>query len=380
MWRSVFLHEFPDTNILHFQALTGHPTPVPLDLTPTSSLPLQRIKAVWITPGRGFKYVLENNLDQVIGVSGRVRVRFPFPGGSDNPFPIMELGDQVKFNILQKPLEVNPRVAATTPAGTALLRIGQTELELGTVDLLPMPPFWFTELRFDWHTSGPTRLLQNGKMVGYHNAVEPGLWFDIPSVTFGMPDLPSATEPGYAISRVFVRVLRRPDPLSDFSKLLPAIPFPDEERFELCQLLPIKNLLAMTDRVREFMSLIHRDFSQPWTADSGPAEGPLQPEGLAAHERAKESVVVLAKMMRSGDFSTANAFLDPFEALLRILHDAQPVEFTSLVNELTNIPVVPEECSSVAQEMLEKNKEMLGPIVDVLSQASDRLRDVAGGS
>jgi hypothetical protein len=107
-----------------------------------------------------------------------------------------------------------------------LLRIGQTELELGTVDLLPMPPFWFTELRFDWHTSGPTRLLQNGKMVGYHNAVEPGLWFDVPSVTFGMPDLPSATEPGYAISRVFVR-LETARPTSDFPAAA-NIPFPDE--------------------------------------------------------------------------------------------------------------------------------------------------------
>jgi hypothetical protein len=379
MWRSVFLHEFPDTNILHFQALAGHPTDPSLDLTPRPSPPLQRIKAVGIVPGRGFRYLLEDTLDQVIGISGRVRVRFPFPGGSPHPIPIMQLGNQVEFQIFQKPLEINPGVAATAPLGTARLRIGQTVVELGTVNLLPMPPFWFTELRFDWHTSGPTRLLQDGKLVGYHNAVEPGIWFDIPDVRFGMPDLTPATEPGYSISRVFVHVLRRPDPPSDFSKLVPAIPFPDQERFELCQLLPINNLLAMTDRVREFMSLIHRNLSQPWTASSGPAEGPLQPEGIAAHELAKEAVVALTKMIRAGDFSTEGAFLEPFEGLLRVLHDAQPAEFTSLVDELTNISVVPEECSSVAQEILEKNKETLGPIVDMLSKANDRLRDVAGG-
>lgn len=128
------------------------------------------------------------------------------------------------------------------------------------------------------------------------------------------------------------------------------------------------------------MSLIHQNLSQPWTAGSGPAEGPLQAESIAAHQLAKEAVVALAKMIPTGDFSAEGAFLEPFEGLLRILHDAQSAEFTSLVAELTNISAVPEECSSVAQEMLEKNKEMLGPIVDVLSKANDRLRDVAGGS
>lgn len=126
MWRSVFLHEFPDTNILHFQALAGHPTGPSLDLTPRLSPPLQRIKAVRIVPGGGFWYLLDNTLDQVIGVSGRVRVRFPFPGGSGHPIPIRQLGDQVEFQILQKPLEIDPGVAATAPLGTARLRIGQT--------------------------------------------------------------------------------------------------------------------------------------------------------------------------------------------------------------------------------------------------------------
>lgn len=378
MWRSVFLHEFPDTNIRNFQALAGSPTPASLRLMPAPSPPL-RTNAVGITPGEGFEYILAQTLDQVIGISGRIRIRGLNLATEEALLPIMWLGDRVEFRILQKPLEPHPGIGVFVPFARAFLRIGQTEVELGTINTLPMPPFWFTEIRFDWHTSGQARLLQDGQLVGYQNAVAPSIHFDVASVVFGMPNVPLTLHAAYAIERVFVRVLRRPDPLSEFSKLLPAIPFADEEHHELCQLLPINNLLAMTDRMRQFMSLIQGDLSQPWTASSGPAEGPFRPEAITAHQLATQAVVALAKMMRNGDFSTDAPFLEPFEAFLRILHDARPAEFASLVNELIDVRVVPEECSPVAQKMLEENKEVLGPIVDVLSKATDRLRDIAGG-
>jgi hypothetical protein len=135
----------------------------------------------------------------------------------------------------------------------------------------------------------------------------------------------------------------------------------------------------MVDRLRQFMSLIHQKTSQPWTLTSGPAEGPFTPEAITAHELAVRAVVELTNMMRTGDFSTADAFLEPFEAFLRLLHDAAPDEFTALAEELLQTPQLPAECISASESVLEKNREALGPLVDVLSKASDRVRDIAGG-
>jgi hypothetical protein len=375
MWRSVFLHEFLDSNIRNFHALAGTPTPDSLTLVPSSSPPLQT-NAVHITSGRGFKYVLEEPLDQVIGVSGRVHIRVPFSDRSDHPILIMGLGDIVELKILQK-LKVREVVVISQ---TALLRIGQTEIELGTVYLPgPLVPPMYSEVKFYWHTSGQARLLYNGQLVGYHNAVARGAQFDVTNVVFGMPDAPPATNPGYDISRVFVRVLRRPDSLSDFSKLHPEIPFPDPGAFERCQLAANNNLLAMGDRLRQFMSLFHENSSQPWTITSGPAEGPFQPRSITAHEFATQAGIAFARMMRTGDFSASDAFLEPFEKFLRILHDALPEEFTSLAEELINTPAVPEECTELFQSIREENKETLGQLLDLLSKANDRAIHIAGG-
>jgi hypothetical protein len=351
MWRSIFLHEFLDSNIRNFKALAGTPTPASLTLTPTPSPPLQT-NTVAITPGRGFEYTLAEPLDQVIGISGRVSLRIPFSSGSDSPIPIMQVGDNAEFSILKKPPGANQGLGVFTQVGKALLRIGSTTVELGNVSLLPQPSF-FSELRFDWHTSGQARLLQDGQLVGYQNAVGPSVRLDVANVVFGIPNAPLETNPSYAIGRVFVRALRRPDSLLDFSKLHPEIPFPDPQAFERCQLPTINNLLAMGDRLRQFMSLFHQNFSQPWTAASGPVEGPFKSEAILAHKFATRAAIEFARMMRTGDFSAADTFLEPFEKFLRILHDAQPAEFTALAEELINTPAVPEECAALFQSIRE---------------------------
>ncbi len=378
MWRSIFLHEFLDSNIRNFQAIAGKPTPSSLTLTPIPSPPL-RTNAVGITPGRGFEYTLAQPLDQVIGISGRVRLRFPFQAGSDSPIPIMKVGEHAELNLLQKPLVAHSDFSAFAPLATVLLRIGSTNVGLGTVSLLPQPPSFFSELRFDWHTSGQARLLQDGRLVGYHNAVAPSVRLDVNNLVFGMPDVPLATKPNYAIGRVFVRVLRRLDALADFAKLLPTIPLSDPKLFEPCYLQAILHLLAMVDRLRQFMSLIHQKTSQPWTLASGPAEGPFRPEAIAAHDLATQAAIELTNMMRKGDFSTANAFLEPFEAFLRSLHDLAPEEFAVLAKDLAHAHQFPTDCALEAESILEKNRRVLGSLLDVLSKASDRLQDVAGG-
>jgi hypothetical protein len=370
MWRSIFLHEFLDTNIRNFQALPGTPTPDSLTLTPSPSPPL-RTNHLRINPGRGFTYSLAQFLDQVIGISGRVRLTLP--GHTNTHVPVMRVGDMAEFRILPDPTTGNPHTGVPVKG---LLRIDQTEIELGTI-ILSMDTF--SDIKFVWHTSGQARLIQDGQVVAYQNAVAPGAQLGIAYIAFGIPGVPPAENIIYQIGRVFVRALRRPDSLSDFSKLYPKISFPDPRPIEECQLSTINNLLAMGDQLRQFMSLFHQNFSQPWTTASGPAEGPFKPEAVAAHELATHAALEFARMVRSGDFSTAHTFLEPFENFLRILHDAQPAEFTAFADQLISTLAIPEDCTALVQSILDKNKEMLEPLIDLLSKANDRARDIAGG-
>jgi hypothetical protein len=373
MWRSVFLHEFLDTNIRNFQALAGNPTPDSLMLTPAPSPPMPTY-AVHITPGRGFEYILDQPLDQVIGVSGTVRIKYPAEPRAHHPVSIMKIGDIVEF-----------RIGMASPVDPAMdffsrptyLRIGQFHTELGTLSL------WtdrFHEIRFDWHSSGQARLMQDGKLVGYQNAAAPGVQLNVGHIVLGKPaPEPGRPDPNYLIGKVLIRVLRRPDPLIEFSRLLPQVPFPDQRLFQLCHLQTIYRLLAMGDQLRQFMSLIHQKLSQPWSAGLGPAEGPFQQEAIEAHRLATQAVVDLVQMMRTGDFSKSHVFLESFEKFLRILHDVLPTEFTILAEELSQSPITPEECSQLFQTLREENMETLGPLLDVLSKANDRIKNIAGG-
>ena len=373
MWRSIFLHEFLDTNIRNFQALAGSPTPDSLMLTPIPSPPLPT-NAVHITPGRGFEYVLDQPLDQVIGVSGTVRIKYPAEPRAHHPASVMKIGDTVEFRIGFVSL-VDPAMGFFSRP--AFLGIGQFQTELGTLSLWPDR---FHEIRFDWHSSGQVHLMQDGKLVGYQNAAAPGVQLNVGHIVVGKPaPEPGRPDPNYMIGKVFVRVLRRPDSLADFSKLHPPIPFPHPEDFQRCQLATINTLMAMGDKLRQFMALFHQNYSQPWSSASGPAEGPFEPEAIAAHEFAIQAASQFARIVQTGDFSTADTFLEPFEKFLRILHDAQPAEFTALAEEIINTTAVSNECAELFQSIREKHKETLGPMVDLLAKANDRVRDIAGG-
>jgi hypothetical protein len=375
MWRSVFLHEFLDTDIRNYQALAGSPTPASLTLTPTSNRSL-RTNTVQITPGRGFEYSLAEPLDEVIGISGRLRLRYPIQTGI-NPVPIMRVGDMAEFTIrpFLDPL-FNPAEVAAPARG--FLRIGQTEIALGVIVFAHRR---FIDVRFDWHSSGQARLLQDGRLVGYQNAVASTAQLEVNKVVFGLPNAPiGARNPRYEIGRVFVRVLRRSDSPAAFSKLFPEVKVPGDSISETCYVRTTFSMLAIVDRLRQFMALANQKISQPWASASGPPEGPFTPEAIAAHELATKALVELVRMLRSGDFSTADGFLEPFEKFLRILHDALPDEFSALATEFSEPFELPDECEPVLEAVLSQHRETFMPLVDVLSEASNRLKDIAGGS
>jgi hypothetical protein len=371
MWRSVFLHEFIDHRITNFQALAGNPTPGSLTLTPSDAA-VPGVNAVRINPGAGFEYVLGTPLPQVIGISCRVRLLYPI-NPQPQMFPVIRLGAGAE--LLMWPL-THPLPDLTGTLSLARVWIGSGYKNLGNIVL---PARNFVEFRFDWHTSGQARILADGRLVAYHNAVSPGVSFAVDRVAFGMPNTqPPSAQPLYQIARVFVRVLQRPDALAHFSKLLPEVnPIPDQNR---CRMRVMSNILATVDRLRAFMAAFHQARSQPWSEQTGPAAGPFQPDATKAHTLAVAAVAELVRMLRTNDFAEPQRFLDPFTDFLRILYASQPQQFAALAADLDATKIVPDDCRAMFEAAVDESREALAPIIKLLTEASDRARRIAGGN
>ena len=370
MWRSVFLHEFIDHRIANFQALAGSPTPPSYTLDPSDQT-LPGTRSVAISPWAGFEHVLAELLPQVIGVSCRVRLMYPV-NPQPRMFSVIRLGAGAE--LLFWPVS-DPLPDGSGTLALARVWVGSGFRNLGNVVL---PAQRFVEFRFDWHTSGQARILADGRLVGYHNAVAPGAMFGVDRVAFGMPNVaPPSPQPLYHVARVFVRVLERPDALAHVSKLLPKTkPVPDYNR---CRLRILGNALGVVDRLRQFMALVHQDLSQPWSEQASPGSGPFQPQALEAHALAMAAVGELVRMLRTGDFTAPEGFLDPFAGFLRILRATRPQEFAALAAEFDAAKIVPDDCREALQPS-DEDRAAFAPIVELLTEASERVRQIAGGN
>lgn len=377
MWRSVLLHEFIDHRISNFQAVAGNATPDSFALTPSRD-PVAGINSVRITPGKGFEYVLAKPLQPVIGVSCRVRLSYPIILDEQGAFPqgilfsVMRLGSVTELQVVvNEPLPDDRGIIASVR-----ILVGSQFVNLGLVEI---PARTFTDLRFDWHTSGQARLSANGRLVGYNNAVAPGASFEIDRVMFGQLDTQSsASLPLYLVARVFVRALLRSDSLAMFSRLLPVVQIAGAD-MNRCRLRVLSNLLRLLDRLRGFMTTFHQITSQTWSQQEGPPDGPFRPEARQAHDLAVTAVLALSKMLCTGDFTKPDSFLEPFTEFLHILRAALPSQFDTLAAELGAADIVPDECKALFDSSLEQNRQALDPVITLLSAATERVRDISGG-
>jgi hypothetical protein len=85
-------------------------------------------------------------------------------------------------------------------------------------------------------------------------------------------------------------------------------------------------------------------------------------------------------MLRTGDFSKPESFLEPFTEFLRILRASQPAQFDALAAELFAADVIPKSCRKQLESELEENRAALDPIINLLSAATARVQDIIGGN
>lgn len=371
MWRSVFLHEFIDHRVSNFQALDGRATPASLALQPGPHA-IPGVNSLRMVAGTGFDYAFDEPMQRVIGISCRVRVKYDlnFP---THMFPVIRLGSG--FELLLWP-QSHPIPDLSGTLSLARVWVGNGFKNLGNILLSATH---FMDLRFDWHTSGQARILINGQLAAYHNAVAPGAVLPVDRVAFGLATVaPGSNNVVYHVSRVFVRVLERQDSFAHLSKFLPKVkPTPDYNR---CRLRITGNVLAIVDRLRQFMAAFHQSTSQVWTQQAGPASGPFQQQAIDAHALSTASVAELVRMLRTGDYSKPERFLDPFAAFLRILRAAQPAQFATLAAEIEAAEIVPDDCREALSASVGDQRDAFAPLIEIMTEAADRVRQVAGGN
>jgi hypothetical protein len=376
MWRSVFLHEFIDRRITNFQAVPGTLTAPSFTLAPSPAI-VAGTNSVEVTRGKGLEYILAEPLRDVIGVSCRLRVAYPIPNeglGHMQGFPLVDFGFNAGIQSIALP-DALPDLSGIRSIVGFLIG-NPNSVSTGVVTTLATRSF--TDVRVDWHTSGQTRISIDGRLAGYSNELATGTSFDLDRLSFGLPgEPPQIHAPQYQIARIFVRVLTRTDALVTLSRLLPKTP-PGKDGGR-CHLLVLTNLLNLLERLRPFMAAFHQAKSQPWTAENGPPEGPFQPEAVEAHQLAISSMLALKEMLRTGDFSKPDAFLEPFTKFLQILRASQPEQFDALAAELLAADVVPEGCRDLFESQLKEHGEALYPIIELLSAATKRIQEITGG-
>jgi hypothetical protein len=372
MWRSVFLHEFPDLGIRSFQALPGAVS------TATQGFLLEPDAAsggfaLPLLAGGMFEFTPAKTLREIIGVSMRIRLKGSTAGFVSSALFRLSAGVDLDLTIRR------PRFSSSKPTN-ATVRAGAAGTEFaGALPTLD----GYADLRLDWHTSGQARLFANGRLVAYHNAVAPGAVLEINRVAFGLPN-PEPDEFNrlarrFTVARVFVRALARQDTLAAFARQLPKPEPTDDDLLQKCRLIAEGNILRTVDRLRAFMASAHQALTQPWTQPAGPAAGPFQQAAIDAHDLAVAAGDALYAMLRSGDYSHPEEFLDPFTEFLRILRATLPTQFIALATELSDVPVVPEECRLVMNDALDPHRAELEPLIDLLTAASARVKSIAKG-
>lgn len=362
MWRSVFLHEFPDGDVRNFHGLPGHARPGSFQFNPLA-----------VIPGERFSYEFNDPIDDVIGFSGRLRILKPVTNQSES-WLLMRVGDDVEFRVQELP-GVLPGPSARA---RGLLRIGGGSLvSIGNV---LFPHREFVDLRFDWHTSGQARLLRNSQLVGYHNSVSPGVQITVSDITVGRSDVPVGTVGGrFSIEKIFARALRRSDSLGVLSDLLPRKEVADDDpQLARCRHLLMNDLLAVGEMLRPFMVKFHEKESAPWSLDSSSQPSPFTARAVIAHQQAMKAGSALISMMRTQDFSAPALFLVPFEKFLRSLRDSLPDEFKSVAQ--TAIAEQPDrrQCHELLKHDLEEYGADYRPIADLIESASRIVLDLAG--
>jgi len=369
MWRSVFLHEFIDHRIDNFQALPGRPQPPSFLLAPQRD-PATGVNSILIRGGSHFDYRFTTPLTDIIGISGRVRLHYP-AAQPDFAFPILDLGSAS----LAIKTESSPTDVSTTLTSPAL-SIGAS---FSPFRLVNLPATRYVDFRFDWSTSGQARILQDGQLVAYRHSASPGAAITVDRVVFGLPNIqPGPGVPSYRIARVFVRLLSRVDTLAFISRLLPDVKLDDDPK-NRCTQTAVAGLLAMADRLRQFMATVHPALSRSWSAQSGPAEGPLDELAIKAHALAVKAGAELVTMLRTGEFGAPNRFLIPFTRFLRILHDTKPAEFDALAAELLNTTVVEDDCKKMFESAAKEHYAAFQPLIDLLTTANTQIQRIASG-
>lgn len=255
VWKSIFLHEFPDGDLTNLHAVPGE-----VAVSPGGPLvgppPEPGERGFSVHPGRTISYALADPLAEVIGVDVSLDVDLrPQPGQA---FPLLSIdGGAVELSLSRLRFAfIGPELRGFTRLAFAVgdERI-EVDLEFSDLETL--------RLRARWHTHGQGQIWQQGTLRAYEPGFAAGRRLALGRLVGGGPE-GVIVDPGglFRARRVYWKALREDDARATIDDHLPLDerylkPTPCAERVRAL-------FVEATSRSREFMTGVVSALTTSW--------------------------------------------------------------------------------------------------------------------
>jgi len=360
VWRSVFLHEFPDGDPANLHAVPGALSVLPdgLVVKPT---PEPADRGFLAAPGRSLGYRFAEPFDDVIGVDLSIDLLVPLQPGLGRFFvPLISLGDDaVELSMRFGPAQLILRVDESNMRIEPSLPLGQT-----------------TRFRVRWHTHGQIHLWHEGVLRAYQPGFAAGRTLAIDQlVVGGLPATPIL--PRFRARRIYLKLLRRDDARRELDRhvSLDVSCQPASECAEHVRVLQEE----LVSRTRVFMAGIVSKLTTSWREGEDP--GPFSAEAVAAHDAAVGAAEAFGAFLDTCEQGAADTFLQRIGEFFDILAAADPAGYAELLSDLAaRAETVDQVCRRTLEPVHAANAETLQPLVQVLQEMGQRMQNAGSGA
>jgi len=374
VWKSIFLHEFLDDDLLNFIATDGTLITSPFLPVMTRHGNQPSTFAAQIMHDKWFRFELAEPFEKVIGIDVTFSISIPINNISIGPGAqqLISIGQLFYIRVIKGPN--NPGHTSSPAWLQVISEVGQSP---GTFAPFIYEKEKFSNLRINWRTSGQLRIWYNGKLVAFYNNFAAQQKFNIGHIVIGHPEDNVISTDYVEMSHIYLKLLREDDALRRVAKEFP-VQYCEDPRLERCTKMLQAKQLEIMDLFRSFMSkFIRKTTAASWQADNEGPESPFTKEANIAHEVATKSFLSFLKFLKEPSDINRKHFLNLIGQFFNILFTTAPDEYAAFLKKLEQYQYVDAECRKYAGQIFDQNRAKLEPIQQLIIEMYQLIKDVS---